>query len=400
MDAEVSGLAESAVSEKEAADNPKCYYKKGGVLMRKWRPLDVPANEEWHVVHQIVVPQNCRQEILNLAHGSAMAGHLGINKTHRKILAHFYWPGLKKDVVRYCRSCHVCQLVGKPNQPVPAAPLQPIPVCGEPFSQVMVDCVGPLPKTKLGNQYLLTIMCKFTRFPEAIPLRNIKAPKIVESLIKFFTFVGLPASLQSDQGSNFMSNIMQQVMYQLRIKQYKSSAYHPESQGAIERFHQTLKNLIRAYCFEYKLDWNQGIHLLLFAVRDAVQESLEFSPFELVCGSTVIGPLKLLKENWLAEEALINLLDQVSDLRSRLVRANELAQKNLKTSQARMKTWYDKRARHRTFRVGEKVLALLPVLKTPCKPDFVGHILLQGKSVMSTTSFTLQIGGNQRGFVM
>ena len=189
-----------------------------------------------------------------------MAGHLGINKTYHKILTHFYWPGLKKDVVQFL--CHVCQLVGKPNQLVPAAPLQPIPVCGEPFSHVLVDCVGPLPKTKLGNQYLLTIMCKFTHFPEAIPLRNIKAPKTVESLIKFFTFVGLPASLQSDQGSNFMSNIMQQVLYQLGIKQFKSSAYHPESQGAIERFHQTLKNLIRAYCLECKLDWDQGIHLL------------------------------------------------------------------------------------------------------------------------------------------
>ena len=266
--------------------------------MRKWRPPDAPANEEWRVVHQIVVPPNYRKEILSLAHGSIMAGHLGVNKTYHKILTYFYWPGLKKDVVQFCRLCHVCQLVGKPNQAVPAAPLQPIPVCGEPFSHVLIDCVGPLPKTKLGNQYLLTVMCKFTRFPEAIPLRNIKAPKIVESLIKFFTFVGLPASLQSDQGSNFMSNIMQQVLYQLGIKQYKSSAYHPESQGAIERFHQTLKNLMRAYCFEFKLDWDQGIHLLLFTVREAIQESLGFSPFELVYGRTVRGPLKLLKENW------------------------------------------------------------------------------------------------------
>ena len=194
-----------------------------------------------------------------------MAGHLGINKTYHKILTHFYWPGLKKDVVQFCRLCHVCQLVGKPNQLVPAVPLQPITVCGEPFSQVLVDCVGSLLKTKLGNQYLLTVICKFTRFPEAIPLRYIKALKIVESLIKFFTFVGLSASLQSDQGSNFMSKIMQQVLYQLGIKQYKSSAYHPESQGAIKRFHQ---NLIRAYCLECKLDWDQSIHLLFFTVRE------------------------------------------------------------------------------------------------------------------------------------
>ena len=81
-------------------------------------------------------------------------------------------------------------------------------------------------------------------------------------------------------------------MYQLGIKQYKSSAYHPESQGALERFHQTLKNMIRAYCMEHNNDWDQGIHLLLFAAREAIQESLGFSPFELVFGRTVRGPLR------------------------------------------------------------------------------------------------------------
>ncbi|KAL5017725.1 hypothetical protein ScPMuIL_005193, partial [Solemya velum] len=70
--------------------------------------------------------------------------------------------------------------------------------------------------------HLLTIMCASTRFPEAIPLRNIKAHNIVKALVKFFTLVGLPKAVQSDQGSNFMSGIFQQVMYQLQIKQYKS----------------------------------------------------------------------------------------------------------------------------------------------------------------------------------
>ena len=76
-------------------------------------------------------------------------------------------------------------------------------------------------------------MCASTRFPEAIPLRNIKTKTIVKALVKFFTFVGLPKSVQSDQGSNFMSSVFQQVMHELGIKQYRSSAYHPESQGAL-----------------------------------------------------------------------------------------------------------------------------------------------------------------------
>ena len=208
--------------------------------MRKWRPPDVSADDEWTVNHQIVVPRAYRPEILNLAHETPMSGHLGINKTSHKILNHFFWPGLKSDVSQHCKSCHTCQMVGNPNQTIPKASLQPIPAFDEPFSRIIIDCVGPLLKTKSGCQYLLTIMCASTRFPEAIPLRNIKTKTIVKALVKFFTFVGLPRSVQSDQGSNFMSGIFQLVMHELGIKQYKSSAYHPESQGALERFHQTL----------------------------------------------------------------------------------------------------------------------------------------------------------------
>ena len=79
-----------------------------------------------------------------------------------------------------------------------------------------------------------------TPFPEAIQLRNIKTKTIVKARVKLFIFIGLPRSVQYDQGTNFMSGIFQQVMYKLGIKQYKSSTYHPESQGALERFNQTL----------------------------------------------------------------------------------------------------------------------------------------------------------------
>lgn len=96
-------------------------------------------------------------------------------------------------------------------------------------------------------------------------------------------------------------------------------------------------------------------------------------------GRTVQGPLKLLKENWLAEETPVNLLDQVSNLCSRLTRASELAQRNLKAAQTKMKTWYDKRARKRSFKVGEKVLTLLPVLKNPLQARFSGPYLITKK---------------------
>ena len=201
-----------------AEASPLCYYTRNNILMRKWRPLDARPDEDWRAVEQIVLPKEYHREILHLAHDPLLAGNLGINKTYHRILQHFFWPGLKSDVKSFCKSCHTCQLVGKPNQNTPVAPLKPIPAVGEPFSQVLIDCVGPLPKSKSGNQYLLTIMCASTRFPEAIPLRNIKAKTIIKPLIKFFILVGLPKTVQSDQGSNFMAGVFQQVMQQLGIK--------------------------------------------------------------------------------------------------------------------------------------------------------------------------------------
>ncbi len=149
------------------------YYVDNGLLMHRWC-TNVSDDFEWSAVNQIVVPVCYRQAVLSLAHDHALSGHLGIKKTYQRILRHFVWPRLKSDVTKYCRTCRTCQFSGKPNQVIPRAPLVPIPVMGEPFERVIIDCVGPLPKTRTGNQYLLTIMCAATRFPEAIPLRKIR----------------------------------------------------------------------------------------------------------------------------------------------------------------------------------------------------------------------------------
>ena len=91
-------------------------------------------------------------------------------------------------------------------------------------------------------------------------------------------------------------------------EQITSSAYHPQSQGALERFHQTLKTMLRKYCFENGKDWDRGVLLVLFAARESVQESLRFSPFELIFGHSVRGPLKLIKKRWLSETPRSDLL--------------------------------------------------------------------------------------------
>lgn len=200
------------------------------------------------MVHQIVVPFQFRQHILNLAHDHPWSGHLGVTKTYNRVLQHFFWPGLKADVPGHCKTCITCQIVGKPNQIVPPAPLRPIPAVDEPFESVLVDCIGPLPRTKSGSQYILTIMCTATRFPEAVPLRKITARVVIKALTKFFTTFGLPKTVQTDQGSNFLSKVFRNALRVLGVSHVVSSAYHPESQGALERWHQTLKSALRKYC--------------------------------------------------------------------------------------------------------------------------------------------------------
>lgn len=192
--------------------------------------------------------------------------------------------------------------------------------------------------------------------------------------------MGLPSYIQSDQGSNCMSGVFQQVMDELGVTQYKSSAYHPQSQGALERWHQTLRNMMRIYCFETEKEWDEGIHLLLFAARESVQESLGFSPFELVFGHTVRGPLKLLKEKLLSNcSESINLLQYDSDFRSKLFRACELARANLSLSQKSMKERYDVDVVERSFKPGQKVLAMLPVPGIPLRFRFFGPYVIQKK---------------------
>ena len=211
----------------------------------------------------------------------------------------------------------------------------------------------------------------------SIPLCNIKALRIADALVKFFTLVGLPSLIQSDQGSNFMSSLMQQVTHQLGIKQCKSSAYHPETQGALERFHQTLKLMIRTYCLQYEKQWDQGIHLLLFAVREVVQESLGFSPFELVFGRTVRGPLKLLKEGWLTEEPSYQPVG--SCLSSPYQTGSRWRTGSEESEACAGKVWYDRKSKLHKFSVGDKVLVLLLLQNHTLQARYCGPYLVTKK---------------------
>lgn len=375
----------SAAGDKTRISNESVgYFWDEKVLMRWWKP----SNSESDRVYQIVLPTGYRYQIMQLAHEHLCSGHLGVTKTYDRISRHFFWPSLKSSVSAFVRSCHSCQCAGKPNQKIPHAPLKPIPVVGEPFERLILDCVGPLPKAKSGHQYLLTIMCAATRYPEAVPLRSIKTKAVVKELVKFCSMFGLPKVIQTDQGTNFTSRLFEQLVNELGVEHQMSSAYHPESQGALERFHQTLKSMLRTYCVETDKEWVDGLPLLMLAIRSTVQESLGFSPAELVFGHTVRGPLKLISEQFQSKDPpSVPILEYVNVFREKLHSAWEVAKQHLVESQSRMKSRYDRTSVVRNFKPGDSVLVFLPVPNSPMHARFAGPYHIEKK--LSDTNYTI-----------
>ncbi|XP_068240240.1 uncharacterized protein [Palaemon carinicauda] len=373
-----TGSAQKVASHITEVEEKPGFYLHEGILMRLFRPSHLAQEQDWADAFQIVIPSSLRSEIVSLAH-DGLNGHLSIKKTYQKLQTHYFWPGMKKSVTEYIKSCHICQVIGKPNQSIPPAPLIPIPVLEEPFEKILIDCVGPLPSTCKGNKSILTIMCRSTRFPIAIPLKNISAKNIATNLIHTFSNFGIPKVLQSDQGTNFTSDLFREVLKELNVLTVNCSVYHPESQGALERFHQTLKSMLKCYCLECSNDWDEGLDFLLFAVRECKQESLGFSPFELLFGREIRGPLKIVKDHLLAndfdsESSKVNMQTYMNNLKERLSKVRKLAKECLKESQVSMKTHFDKSAKVRQFQPEDEVLVLMPIPGSPFSPKNKSHI--------------------------
>lgn len=174
-----------------------------------------------------------------------------------------------------------------------------------------------------------------------------------------------------------------------------STAYHPESQGTLERFHQTLKSMWRTYCIETGKDWVDGLPLLMLAIRSTVQESLGFSPAELVFGHTVWEPLKLISEQFLSKNSpRMPVFQYVSTFHEYLHKAWEVVKRHLANSQSRMKTRYDKKCVARSFQPGDSVFLLLPVPNSPMHARFSGPYKIEKK--LSDTNYTVLTPDRQR----
>ena len=192
-------------------------------------------------------------------------------------------------------------------------------------------------------------------------MRNIDAEHVAEELVKVFARVGIPSEILTDQRTNFMSKLLSDVYNLLLVKAIRTSPYHPQTDGLVERFNQTLKAMLRKVADDEGKDWDKLLSYILFAYREVPQASTGFSPFELVYRRPVRGPLDVLRETWEANTSGgESVLSYILAMRERLEKMTELVQENLSRAQKQQKVWYDRNARNREFQPGDQVLVLLP----------------------------------------
>ena len=176
-----------------------------------------------------------------------------------------------------------------------------------------------------------------------------------------------------NQGTNLTARVLRQTLEQLGIQQIFGCAYTPQSQGAIERFHQTLKSMIKTYVFEHKKDWDTGLQFLMYAARSSVQESLGFSPNELVFAHPFRGPLRLLRDLCIKRDKFENVLSYISKMRTRLREAVSIAHETLPETQRKRKDTYDVDTVQRYFSPGDQVMVLLLTQTDPLHVTLAGH---------------------------
>ena len=215
---------------------------------------------------------------------SPMGGHRGMNKTFREIRKKYEWPNMKRDIEHYVKKCKSCQ-INKTLGPRHRAPMEITTTARKPFEKCAMDIVGTTVVTNKGSRYILTFRDDLTKFvvAEPIPMQDAEtaAREFVRNTVLKF---GIPETVLTHQGSNFLSQLFQNTCKLLRIKKIHTTTFHPESNGGIERGHRDLVEYLRHYVTEDQRDWDDWIPYATHVYNVTTHRATGYTPFELLFG--------------------------------------------------------------------------------------------------------------------
>jgi len=273
-----SGLVEdlqkggSAKQRFSLHNNLLCYYPKGARVRR------------------YAVPVLLRQVLVKYFHDSPISGHLGAFKTWKKVGRQFFWPQLKEDVFKYVRECELCQRA-KPAQSTKVGLHAATPTTC-PLERVFVDFMGPLIRTKKGNQAILVVMDGFTKFVAFYPVRNINSATVCDVLEhKYFASYGVPKSVVTDNAKVFKSKVFFDFCFRWGVKRVNTTPYYPQASLA-ERVMRNLKAALKIFHHQSQKMWDEKLHMIAFALNSACHESTKMCPARLFLGRELNTPLE------------------------------------------------------------------------------------------------------------
>ena len=291
------------------------------------------------VTLRLVTPAPLRKAVFNFLHSSRPAGHLGYDRTLARIRNEFFWHGQAADIKRWCSWCVECQ-AAKPGRRPRRAPLQQEPV-GMPLERMAVDIVGPLPRTKNDNLYIVVIVDYFTKWAEAFPIPDKQTYTVAEVVVtEVVSRLGTPLRLHSDQGGEFESRLFSAVCELLGVGKTRTAPYRPQSDGLVERLNRTIKQMLRSMVGEHRDDWDDHLPYVMMAYRATRQDSTGCSPNLMMLGREARLPVEVMV-GCPPPDAPACPVEYVEWVRGAMTEAFDFARKFLKKSAERQKKAYD-----------------------------------------------------------
>lgn len=228
------------------------------------------------------IPRQFREEILTKIHGIS---HPGARGTTKLVTQRFIWTAIKRDCTEFAKRCIECQRSKVTRHT--KAPLQTFKMVEDRFKHIHIDIIGPLPQSD-GYRYCLTIIDRFSRWPEAVPLMETCTEEIARKLIEvWIARFGVPHRITTDQGRQFESFLFRDLMHILGINHLRTTAYHPQANGLVERSHRTLKAAIMCR----KNDkWSAELPTILLGLRSTFKCDINATPAEMVYGKSLTLP--------------------------------------------------------------------------------------------------------------